>query len=567
MCQIQKTNMSEISISSRYMYHGKVGEKVPDKVTYITVHESVTRIEKRAFYQCRSLREIKFSESLKSIDEEAFKGCTSLIFTKFPKFLENIGSKAFQGCASLTSVDFTESSSLKIISNQTFDGCKSLNSANIPNSVTHIGHGAFCGCSSMKSVILPDSLKIIAKYTFSDCVYLTDINFPQLLESIDREAFIGCRSLVYIDFPTTLKRIGNRAFAICTSVIAVNFPESLEFVGSAAFVYCTSLLTTHCSSPRLEDVCTNIFNGCTSLVQVTFSESCQSIHEITFDNCRTLQLRQQPNNQDEESTLTWHSQRYPSLHRQQEKESIATWLKRQFIHLPVHDLCRNQNITFDLLNAVISTKSNSIHETDDLGMTALHILCLNPNATPDMLKLVANTYPLATTMTIEMVTNVEYDEDGKSVDAQHSMLTPVKLWLMFKGISYNDDDFNNEGQMKLVKALELGVGWNNLPFMMHIQSSFPDDNDVGNDNLYPFMKAATIADVNLETVYHLAMCSSNLIRQYSVGGENSSKEESTKLLSTAEDVRYRYSIPPSYMYMQVILQIGLILWNFRPTFG
>ena len=177
----------------------------------------------------------------------------------------------------------------------------------------------------------------------------------------------------------------------------------------------------------------------------------------------------------------------------------------------MHIICSNTNTILDQLRKLIITNNNidqTLLQTDELGMTALHLLCLNPNATPEIFKILANACPQAATMQAEMVTHVEY-EFGRVVDVTREMVTPIKLLMKAKGIAYYDNDFDEEGHMILDTALQKGWEWNDLNLIISIQSL---NLGVANEtnNLYPFMQAATV-DMNLETLYHLAMFDPKLI--------------------------------------------------------
>ena len=111
-----------------------------------------------------------------------------------------------------------------------------------------------------------------------------------------------------------------------------------------------------------------------------------------------------------------------------------------------------------------------------------------------------------------MVTHVEYDDiEDVLVDETREMVTPIKLWMKVKGISYNDSDFDEDGRITLDAALQKVLEWNDLNSIMSIQSF---NLGVANEtnNLYPFMLvAATGNEMNLETLYHLAMYDPKLI--------------------------------------------------------
>lgn len=85
-------------------------------------------IGERAFSECHSLKEVKFSPLLVEIGDEAFRNNSSLEAIKLPENLLKIGNAAFQDCILLTDII-------------------------IPGKVAHIGEEAFNGCDWLRNVI------------------------------------------------------------------------------------------------------------------------------------------------------------------------------------------------------------------------------------------------------------------------------------------------------------------------------------------------------------------------------------------------------------------------------
>ena len=116
----------------------------------VTLPNSVTSIEQRAFFNCSSLTSITIGNSVTSIGENAFYRCSSLTSITIGNSVTSIGDYAFGGCSSLTSI--TIGNSVTSIGNYAFSSCSSITSITIPNSVTSIGNGAFSSCSSITSI-------------------------------------------------------------------------------------------------------------------------------------------------------------------------------------------------------------------------------------------------------------------------------------------------------------------------------------------------------------------------------------------------------------------------------
>lgn len=161
------------------------GSQVPQDVTHVIIHPSVTIIEERAFFERTSLISIEFSCSpssssfLTTIGRYAFSHCislTSLHLPEFPSSLLTIGNGAFYHCTALASIHL--SNSLWAIHGMAFSFCTSLTELQLPNSLTIIGNSAFSFCKSLTSVWLPKSLSTFSITAFLNCTKLATIHAP-----------------------------------------------------------------------------------------------------------------------------------------------------------------------------------------------------------------------------------------------------------------------------------------------------------------------------------------------------------------------------------------------------
>lgn len=83
--------------------------------------------------------------SVTSISENSFLNCDKITSVSIPNTVKTIGDKAFYECASLTSIDLSNAT-ITSIGNQVFDNCIKLTSISFPNTVVSIGYEAFSGC-------------------------------------------------------------------------------------------------------------------------------------------------------------------------------------------------------------------------------------------------------------------------------------------------------------------------------------------------------------------------------------------------------------------------------------
>ena len=305
---------SVTSIDNRAFYSCK-------SLTSVTIPNSVTIIGEQAFSYCTSLTSVTIPDSVTSICDYAFNGCTSLTSVTIPDSVTSIGEYAFAYCTSLTSVTIPDS--VTSIGEYAFRDCTSLTSVTIPDSVTSIGDCAFQYCASLTSVTIPDSVTSIGDGAFYDCTSLTSVTIPDSVTSIGDGAFYCCDSLTGIwvaegnshyssdasgvlfdknmtaliqcpgrffgayTIPDSVTSIDNRAFYSCKSLTSVTIPNSVTSIGDGAFYKCDSL-----TSVTIPDGVTSIdwcaFSDCTSLTSVTIPDSVTSIDVCAFDGCKSL---------------------------------------------------------------------------------------------------------------------------------------------------------------------------------------------------------------------------------------------------------------------------------------
>ena len=280
-----------------------------------SIREGAKVIEKKAFFECNSLKSVIIPNSVTIIEEWAFLGCYSLRSIDIPDSVTKMGVSAFRHCNSLKSI--TIPNSVTNIEHDAFSGCSSLMSIHIPDSVTSIGHNAFKGCISLKNIHIPDSATSIGSNAFEGCASLKSINIPNSVTSIGMWTFENCISLISITIPSSVIAIGMNPFYGCpadlkneskafiyehnvlfnkdkTTLISYRakeanyvIPDSVTSIGECAFLECNSL-----TSIIIPDSVTSIgmwaFALCNSLTSINIPDSVTTIGNHAFYNCKSL---------------------------------------------------------------------------------------------------------------------------------------------------------------------------------------------------------------------------------------------------------------------------------------
>lgn len=243
-------------------------------LTDVVIPEGVKRIEKYAFYGCRSLNRVSIPSGVTDIGQWAFYECISLSSVDMPSSITSIGDYAFSGCSKLDAVHITDlpawcniqfksasanplynanklypndtlvtdlvvPNTVTTISPYAFINCTNFIHITIPNTVTSIGNAAFRGCTALNNIVIPSSVTSIDRDTFSRCSSLTNISIPNSVTSIGYSAFSYCSSLTSITIPDSVVKIQSNAFSACYALKYVIFEGAAPSIGDSAFYQAT----------------------------------------------------------------------------------------------------------------------------------------------------------------------------------------------------------------------------------------------------------------------------------------------------------------------------------------
>ncbi len=231
-----------------------------------------------------------------SIGNYAFAYCDKLTSVTIPDSVTTIGDQAFGNLGNLTSVTIPDS--VTSIGNHAFAYCDKLTSVTIPDSVTSIGDSAFADCSSLTSITIPNNVTSIGYSAFYDCPietatihanisrYIPNDEIKEVIFTagdIPYEAFRDARKLTTIKIMSGVTSIGSQAFMDCWSLTNVIFEEGIQLttIEGGAFTQCYEL--TSISIPASVTSMGGAFYNCTGLTRVDIFDL-EAWFNIPFDS-------------------------------------------------------------------------------------------------------------------------------------------------------------------------------------------------------------------------------------------------------------------------------------------
>ena len=262
----------------------------------VTLPDSVTVIDKKAFRGCRNLKKVDWSAGLERIGEGAFYG-SGLTEVTLPDSVRTVQSSAFAFCEDLKL--FRASKGLERIPDYLFDRCTSLETVELNEGLKEIGSNAFDSCESIKTIAIPDSVETIGDSAFLHCSGITSVKLPKNLRTLENLAFTQLTSLREMTIAADAIYFavsGNCLIEKRTkTVVAVWGGISFPADGSASEIGPFLLKDrTDLASVILPEGITAIqvgaFQGCTGLTNVTFPASLQKIQVSVFEGSGLKEL-------------------------------------------------------------------------------------------------------------------------------------------------------------------------------------------------------------------------------------------------------------------------------------
>ncbi len=244
----------------------------------ITIPNTVTTIEDKAFYSCKYLETVTIPSSVKKIGSRVFNnsGIKELII---PNTVESIGTYLVAGDKALTKI--TLPNTLTSIPDGTCLQCTNLKEITLPEKVTEINYEAFKECESLEKINWSKSIKYIKSYTFYGCKSLKELNIPNTVEEIWKYAFYNNDGLTKVTIPNSVTFLSNYVFYDCDNLQNISLGNGITEIKESTFEHCDSLKEIVLPN-KVKSIEKNAFKDCVNLVRVTIPKSTTTISESAF---------------------------------------------------------------------------------------------------------------------------------------------------------------------------------------------------------------------------------------------------------------------------------------------
>ena len=279
---------------------GRYGFSYCNQLTSITIPASVEKIEDCCFHECRGIETLTIEDS----DSPLTLGNSS--YTTGTVFYELAGLKtvyvgrnlegnrpAFIDCTSITSMKFGN----KVTSLQKYM-CKNasgIEELNLGTSLKEIPEEAFYNCKALHRLAIGNNLSVIGDYAFASC-NLPGINLEKVkLTSIGRYAFSYNPKATFLILPETLTSIGDCAFSGCKSIETMTIVDGDSPLTLGNSSYTTGTVFYELAGLKTVYVGRNLegnrpaFIDCTSITSMKFGNKVTSLQKYMCKNASGIE--------------------------------------------------------------------------------------------------------------------------------------------------------------------------------------------------------------------------------------------------------------------------------------
>ena len=211
---------------------------IAPSITKCLIPDGVTKINSKAFAQCKNLTSVTFPETLVKIPAGAFAQCRKLSSITFKGPIKEIGNEAFANTA-LREVQLPggvnfEGNSFPLNCKISWDLTSAQQAGRDVCILSDDGKTVIGVIApTITKCVIPDGVTEISEVAFANCKNLTSVTFPDSLTKIGWGAFYKCEKLTSVTLPDNVSFIGGRAFDRCSSLQKISFPARLNIPKNA----------------------------------------------------------------------------------------------------------------------------------------------------------------------------------------------------------------------------------------------------------------------------------------------------------------------------------------------
>jgi hypothetical protein len=295
-------------------------------ISTIQLHDRISRIEARAFANCKALQSLYIPGSVENIDGSVIAGSSisEIVISKdnphfavrsefivnragtaliayfgvsdsviVPREIEVLCRRSFYN-SEIVGIDFESGSQLRRIERGVFAGCWRLSWFGIPRLVEAIAGRAFSWSGihclhvsegnrhfrvSGHALLNAEGTSLIRVVDKVSLDYVPYLEVPPEIATFCVGSFESCNALQNLEFAagSQLRTIEERACADCHSLKRISIPASTEVLGRRCFRRCSGLEEVRFErGSRLREIEAEAFAGCTSLKSISVPKSVKS---------------------------------------------------------------------------------------------------------------------------------------------------------------------------------------------------------------------------------------------------------------------------------------------------